>query len=108
MRKLLLFIALAIPICSIARVPGFLSNFELGYSYATATANYRGANPYYDGDGIYLRDTTISKTATSKYGYGAFIGTYLPFKRLGEHSSVGLDITLGWQRLRMDRFLYRL
>lgn len=95
MRKLLLVICISVPFLSSARMPGFLSNFELGYSYATATANYRGANPYYDGDGIYLRDTTISKTAKSKYGYGAFIGTYLPFKRLGEHSSVGLDITLG-------------
>jgi len=61
--------------------------FELGGNYIMAMGNFSGVSTVTDQYGNFAGDTTVKKRGiTSSVGYGAFIGTCIPFKKLGHES----------------------
>jgi hypothetical protein len=69
--------------------------FELGGSYVMAMGNFSGVSGVTDASGRWMGDTTVKRSITTSIGYGAFIGTCIPFKRLGHESlwAISLGIT---------------
>ena len=60
--------------------------FELGGSFVMATGNYSGVTQQTDAYGNFMGDTSVKRPITTSIGYGGFIGTCIPFKRLGHES----------------------
>ncbi len=91
--KLSLLIALiaATPFTSVAKFPGLLKRFQLGYSFVSNTADYTGAyriiNPAMN------VDTTFKPfEMKTSVAWGFTAGTYIPLKRLGKVSSLNLGV----------------
>ena len=81
----------------ILSVPGYSQfrnwdRFELGGNFVLATGQYDGVSALYDGNGYYKGDTTVSRPISTKMGYGIFIGSCIPFKRLGHESVWAISI----------------
>jgi hypothetical protein len=96
-RRLAILILVMSPLVSSARFPGFFSHLEIGYSYPMATAKFSGYNPVYNysgtGDfGIAIRDTFVSRSVSSKFAYGAYIGSSIKLKRTGIKTSLAMHI----------------
>ena len=66
--------------------------FELGGNFVLASGQYNGVSSLYDGSGNFKGDTTVQRSIMTKLGYGVFIGTCIPFKRLGHESLWAISI----------------
>ncbi len=78
-----------------AQLPGFFQRMQFGYSYITAQAEYKSKDMIVDANtgATYTKDVTSS--VSSRFGYGGFLGSTIPVKRLGRKSmfAIGLDFT---------------
>lgn len=103
-RKLLsaLIIALLLANYSFARMPKGLMRFQIGYSFPFSTATFKQHSLIYDDYGDNNIDTTFSKDAKSKGGFGVTLGTYIPIVHLTDKSSLNLDIDFMYNLLVWD------
>lgn len=77
-----------------ARMPKALQRYQLGYSYAMMSAEYRLSYPVYrqSGNDLFIIDTVLKKDIRTKGGFGATMGTYIPIAKLSENAVVALGI----------------
>ena len=68
--------------------------FEIGGNFVLATGNFSGVSTITDAYGRYAGDTTVKRPITTSIGYGGFIGTCIPFKRLGHESLWAISLGL--------------
>lgn len=83
---------ISLTVFSQKRMPGMLSRFEIGYSFVKATSEYKGNFLQYRPD--MLSDTMVIKSdkVKTKAAYGVTLGTYFPLSRMGNSSSLTLDV----------------
>ena len=77
-----------------ARLPKALQRYQLGYSYAMMSAEYRLSYPIYRQSSfdLFIVDTVLKKDIRTKGGFGATMGTYIPIAQLSENALVALGI----------------
>ena len=82
------------PILSFAqpRIPKGLQRFQLGYTYPMSTAKYTTRTVVFDDFGDNNLDTTLSKDAKTKGGFGVTLGTNFPIVRMGDKSSLAISL----------------
>lgn len=75
-----------------AKLPGFLTRYQIGYSFVNSTAEYNGMLRTYDLKHNYIADTPWTETVHTSAAFGITMGTYLPIKRLGKSSTLATNI----------------
>lgn len=78
-------------------IPGYgqfrnWDRFELGGNFIMATGNFSGVSTLTDGSGKYIGDTSVKRSISTSVGYGLFLGSCIPFKRLGHESLWAISI----------------
>lgn len=81
--------------------PGAVQNIELGYGWATSSADYIRHDRIVREDGK-VYDTTFSNSVHSKSGFSAILGTSLPLRRLGRVSSLNLGVDAVYNNFTWD------
>jgi hypothetical protein len=70
------------------------NRMEIGYSYVTASAEFKGKSGFYDADLNYKGDTSVTRTIKAKAGAGYSLGLYVPLKRVGKKNMWAIDMGL--------------
>lgn len=93
-RKICLVTLMTVPVSAMAvpRIPKALQRFQIGYSFIMTSATYTEHSYIYDDYGNNNIDTSFSKNSRTKGGFGATLGTYFPIARMGEQSSLNIDL----------------
>lgn len=74
-------------------VPRGPKNFEVGYSYCSASAEFKySANSFNENTGL-VTDTSFTERLTSKSGFGALGGYYFPVYKVGPKSKLAITLT---------------
>ena len=68
--------------------------FEFGGNFIMASGTFNGVSGVYDGNNYFIGDTTVKRSISTSMGYGGFIGTSIPFKRLGHESVWAVSIEI--------------
>lgn len=67
--------------------------FEIGGNYLLVNGEFNGVSSIYNSSGnFYIGDTTNKRSISTSMGVGVFIGSCIPFKRLGHESVWAISI----------------
>lgn len=88
------------------RFPGFIKNYEIGYSYPVTWAKYTRTDHLVTGGAAH--DTTINLDVKSKAAFGASMSTYFPLKQLGRKSKLCLAVGFMYNLYTWDYPTYAL
>ncbi len=90
--------ALLIPTVSRAqfffRIPKWMTRYEIGYSYPMAWADYSRTDQFTNPFTGQVQTSNYNTRTSSKFSFGASIGTYIPVARLGSKSMFAISITM--------------
>lgn len=83
-------------------VPRGPKNFEVGYSYCSASAEFKySANSFNENTGI-VTDTSFTDRLSSKSGFGGFAGYYFPVSKIGPKTRLAIDLTYMYNAFLWD------
>lgn len=83
-------------------VPKGPKNFEIGYSYCTASAEFKySANSFNEYTGT-ATDTSFTERLTSKSGFGGLIGYFWPVSKLGPKSRLAVGFNYMYNAFLWD------
>jgi hypothetical protein len=74
-------------------------NFEVGFSYCMASAEYKTRSSFFNANTGVFTDSAKSEKITSKGGFGGLIGHHFPIIRMGDYSSVSISISYMYDAL---------
>ena len=74
-------------------------NFEIGFSYCMATAEYKTSTRYFNDVTSEYFDSTHKETIKSKGGFGGMLGHHFPLIKMGEYSSISMSISYMYDAL---------
>jgi hypothetical protein len=93
-----------VPVLSFAqpRIPKGLQRFQIGYTFPMSSAKYTTHTLIFDDFGESNLDTTMSKDAKTKGGFGVTLGTHFPIVHMSETSCLAISLDFLYNLLVWD------
>ena len=82
-------------------LPNFIKRWELGYSYAIASATYQSVERVRFNEQTTFEER-ITQNVRSSFGYGGFTGTYIPVTKLGNSTLLAVGINMAYNAFLWD------
>jgi len=74
-------------------------NFEVGFSYCMASAEYKTRSSFFNEFTGTFSDSVKTERITSKGGFGGMLGYHFPLIRMGDYSSMSMSISYMYDAL---------